>query len=357
MASQRMILWYAAVATLWLLCAAVASEVFLRFQFVWRSKHNHLVQEEIGRRVSLIAAFDESLWDVPWWSYKKNVEVSTEYKGRTCQIRMNNRGFRGKDITLPKPPGVFRIVCVGGSTTVEGWTDDTTYPAILEQTLAREFGPGAVEVINCGISSLSSAGEVQKASEYLALQPDLLIEYGCINDLSILAPRSLNKLRLWQRLAGRSRLLSALLNPWLVPPTEEMARLFRRYVIPNQIAMEEACQRESTRIAFCSFATPEPDRLTSEQAAFLDFDIRVDWNAANIGLFTYNRWVGVYNHVIQETCIQKGWLYIPVAEEMPGGMEDFNDFCHMTDSGIARKAEIIARHIRSVVADGVTDQR
>jgi hypothetical protein len=46
---------------------------------------------------------------------------------------MNSFGFRSPEIEVPKPEGKFRIVCVGGSTTNAGRTNDTTYPALLEK--------------------------------------------------------------------------------------------------------------------------------------------------------------------------------------------------------------------------------
>jgi len=42
-------------------------------------------------------------------------------------------------MTVPKPAGVFRIACVGGSTTVEGPHNELTYPNYLERMLGARF--------------------------------------------------------------------------------------------------------------------------------------------------------------------------------------------------------------------------
>jgi lysophospholipase L1-like esterase len=96
----------------------------------------------------------------------------------------NTRGFRGSEIAVPKPPGVFRIVALGGSTTygdhIAKWED--AYPAQLERVLRER--QRQVEVINAGVPGYSS-WEMLISLEFqiLDLQPDLLLVYEGINDL------------------------------------------------------------------------------------------------------------------------------------------------------------------------------
>ncbi len=107
------------------------------------------------------------------------------------------------------------------------------------------------------------------------------------------------------------------------------------------------------KVAFCSFAVPDCRKLSREQAAFLEFDLKADWQANYIGLSTYPRWIGLYNRLLRDLCETRGAPYIAVAENLGGGMELFNDFCHMTDAGIARKTEIIAAKVAPIVAAGL----
>ena len=92
-------------------------------------------------------------------------------------------GLRDDFVVIPKPKGLFRILCVGGSTTVAGWTNETTYPNLLEKRLKDSFPDVSSEVINCGVSGLNSNSELEKIGDYLALNPDLILEYNAVNDI------------------------------------------------------------------------------------------------------------------------------------------------------------------------------
>src|SRR6202043_2312756 len=73
-------------------------------------------------------------------------------------VTNNSLGFRSPERTFAKPPGVRRVITLGGSTTWDGPTNDQTWPAILERELNQEYaGTGhRVEVINMGIDMASS---------------------------------------------------------------------------------------------------------------------------------------------------------------------------------------------------------
>jgi hypothetical protein len=103
--------------------------------------------------------------------------------GRSVEIRLNNFGLRGPDIVVPKPAGVFRIVCLGDESTL-GWdvAEEDAFPRQLERLLAEQVG-SPIEVINaaqpghCPLLSLAW-------SKYrlLGLQADLVILCCHVND-------------------------------------------------------------------------------------------------------------------------------------------------------------------------------
>lgn len=97
----------------------------------------------------------------------------------------NALGYRGPEIALPKPEGVYRIVALGGSTTYStGTTADQSYPALLQAILREEYGYTNVEVINAGFQGYSSwESLVNLAFRVLELEPDRIIHYAAINDL------------------------------------------------------------------------------------------------------------------------------------------------------------------------------
>ena len=100
----------------------------------------------------------------------------------------NSLGYRGPEIGTPKPPGTFRIVALGGSTTygvpLDSWR--LAYPHQLQTALRDEYGYAHVEVINAGTPMYSTwESAVNMLLRMSDLQPDLVIIYHGINDLQV----------------------------------------------------------------------------------------------------------------------------------------------------------------------------
>ena len=94
-------------------------------------------------------------------------------------------GYRGGEISLPKPEGCFRIVVLGGSTTYGEFINDDrqTFPARLEERL-RDIGYPRVEVINAGVPGYNSWESLSDLQFHaLDFEPDLVIPYYGINDV------------------------------------------------------------------------------------------------------------------------------------------------------------------------------
>jgi len=99
--------------------------------------------------------------------------------------RHNSLGYRGEEIEIPKPPGEFRIVCLGGSTTYTGQVEDyrKSYPYLLEKYL-NEKGYRNVTVVNAGAGGWSSwESLINFELRVLDLEPDMIIDYDGINDI------------------------------------------------------------------------------------------------------------------------------------------------------------------------------
>lgn len=83
---------------------------------------------------------------------------------------------------IPKPPGVFRIVCLGGSTT-EG-LKAKGYPVALATMLEEKYPSETIEVINAGKYFYSTQHSIIQYLFYLKeLEPDLIILFHGVNDL------------------------------------------------------------------------------------------------------------------------------------------------------------------------------
>lgn len=98
-------------------------------------------------------------------------------------VTINSRGFRGREFSDQKKPGVVRVITLGESSTFGFYArDDETYPHRLEQLLNAQCGR-AVEVINFGIPHLRSNHVLSLfLAEALPLQPDVVTYYQGIND-------------------------------------------------------------------------------------------------------------------------------------------------------------------------------
>ena len=97
----------------------------------------------------------------------------------------NSLGYRADEITIPKPKGQFRIVCLGGSTTYTTSIENyqLSYPNLLEKEL-RERGLKNINVVNAGVGAYTSwESLINFEFRVLDLQPDMVIIYHGVNDI------------------------------------------------------------------------------------------------------------------------------------------------------------------------------
>ncbi len=92
----------------------------------------------------------------------------------------NEQGFLGPGYAISKPPGTFRIACLGGSTTQDG------YVKLLREILARRFPERSIEVLNFGNPAWTTT---QILINYLLnvrpTSPDLLVVLTGANEIKV----------------------------------------------------------------------------------------------------------------------------------------------------------------------------
>lgn len=101
------------------------------------------------------------------------------------RIRTNELGLRGPSITVPKPDGVFRILCLGG-TGIFGTDvpEGDTLSTALQRHLTQQSG-AEIEVINGGCPQTGPLAQVLRYRAGLqSLQADLVVLCISIEDLS-----------------------------------------------------------------------------------------------------------------------------------------------------------------------------
>lgn len=326
----------------WLLLAMCIMEFYEQLRWHRIEKNNEIIREKQALNAKFTQAFTEPLWEEPWSRYKKNQEVTFIQNGKRFQIKTNNLGLRDDYTAVPKPAGLFRILCIGGSTTVEGWTNATTYPNLLEAKLKKAYPQVRLEVVNWGISGITSRVEFEKMPDYLSLNPDLMIEYNVVNDIAWLYFPYIERNTVgWKRLARRSRFLNNKINRHLLPAKASIRNYFENTTFKNLNAVYTAASQKNVPILFCSFAYPDVNMLNKKEREYFEFDLRSQWQAKYITFRSYSHMVQIYNQTLKDYCRLKGIPYVPVAENLRGGMNYFVDICHLTDAGITRKAGTI----------------
>lgn len=101
-------------------------------------------------------------------------------------VSINSEGLRDREFSLEKPPGVYRVMMLGDSTTF-GWgvRQEDTAAKFLERKLNAALPPGysGVEVMNAGVGNYDT---VQEVTYYETIgwkyHPDLVVLVFFIND-------------------------------------------------------------------------------------------------------------------------------------------------------------------------------
>ncbi|HVQ75399.1 MAG TPA: SGNH/GDSL hydrolase family protein [Candidatus Binatia bacterium] len=100
-------------------------------------------------------------------------------------VAVNDHGFRGDPIERGKPPGVFRVFALGGSTTLGiGAPYEDTYPYKLQTMLRERYPDVAIEVQNAGSAWYTTAHMlINYQLRVRQFDPDLVVVFEAINDL------------------------------------------------------------------------------------------------------------------------------------------------------------------------------
>ncbi len=308
-----------------------------------------------GSESGAIIVVRPSLFKDLWLRYRSHVWRSENF-GHWI-VWTNNVGFRSKEVALPKPPGVFRIVCIGGSTTFEGPRCDLTYPGRLERKLREHFKTDRIEVINCGVYGIDSQHEVERFPEYLQLEPDLLVHYNFANDANGVVEAAFGRASLEAGTDMRLKLLLRqsvfvynLLDRWLLPSRQTFDRAVRDYTMSHMQALSEAAKKAACPIVFCSFVRPDFEHIEGMER--LHFKAKFNGRLGR-DVYSYAQAVDAYNAALREMCGETGERYIEVAENLTGGTERFIDHCHMYLNGIDRKADLICAGLQDLVELGI----
>ena len=128
-------------------------------------------------------------------SEKMNYPLNSNFYSaalKTNNLRFVNGPNGDRDVVIPKPKSLYRINCIGGSTTQNYLKENNkifSYPLELEKILKSKFNK-QIEVNNCGVGGYTSADLlIRFALQIIDTQPDLIVIYHGYNDIkSYLTP-------------------------------------------------------------------------------------------------------------------------------------------------------------------------
>ena len=299
--------------------------------------------------------------------------------------QVSAQGYRGPEVTIPKPPGAFRIVSLGGSTTYGAFLDsyDKTYPHQLQLSLTNDYGLDHVEVVNAGVQLYSSwETSVNFMLRILDLEPDLVTVYHAVNDLEtrLVSPEVYGG-------GYEAR------GTWQLPDNELPASALQRLVMHK---LGQSVQLEfglndyfaiAGNIGKCRVAThlPEPVCRTLDMSVEDLFranpPIYFERNLGNVIsvaqplgievlLLTwayspykydtpfgdvmrheiFQREIASHNEIIRGLAAERGTLFLDLAEQMPIDSEYWFNGMHKTLAGTREMARRMAGYL---VATGV----
>jgi lysophospholipase L1-like esterase len=341
------------LAFLWLVfaflvIAALAGEVWLRYQWsrAWKISEPFRTGNVFFAHSNEMNAGNRGLWHKPWRKYEPGAKLEMDTGGQHFRIEINSLGYRTREFAPKKPAGTVRVLCIGGSTTVAGRTNDETYPALLEARLRRRWPGLPVEVLNLGTSGVDSALWLGWIDKLLGFDPDLIVQYEAINDIAWAELPAFAARHPGRRWMEESLLFERLRG---LEPSELLPEM--RETLDLRLQMERRCRAAGIDYLGATFAAPDASRASEEFRRTLD-----------VGTAFWTRHFPLRRYSIYQALLDRhNALLVELAERQRLGcvkvherLTDpalFVDACHFTPEGIGLLAFTFEPAVADLVAD------
>lgn len=292
---------------------------------------------------------------------------------KSAVVVINSLGFRSPEISRKKPRGVYRIVCVGGSTVYDTRLPlDLSWAMRLQEIIRIRFPNKKIEVVNAGIPSRTTADTiVNVALRVLPLDPDAIIVMHGVNDQKPnrypgfkddyshwYKPPVKASTMFWNRLLDKSLLVSHLrwrLQFVVNPAKKENWRgeQLDRYDTVTKAGLDAYTRNMESiigmsRIHNVAVIVATIGHSLAENA---------DWNPSmgtRVPLVYYHECLTLegieaafaeYNRLNREIAEAHDCVLVDIERELPEGKENYQDDVHFNSNGARRVAELFANSV------------
>jgi lysophospholipase L1-like esterase len=291
-------------------------------------------------------AGNRGLWRKPWRKYEPGAKLDITAGGERFLVQINSLGYRTREFAEHKPPGTIRVLCIGGSTTVAGRTNDETYPALLEARLRRRWPGLPLEVLNLGVSGVGTELWLEWLPKLLGWEPDVIVQYEAINDIAWTELPAYAERHPWHWAMRQSFVLDRLMGFDARALDGEAHETLER-----RLEMDRRCRERSVAYLGATFAAPDASRARPDFRLLLDvsslfwtrhFPIR--------GFAAYTAILAHHNALFREFADRHRINRVLVDEALTDPAL-FVDACHFTPEGIGLLAGVFEPAVADLVKD------
>jgi len=282
-------------------------------------------------------------------------------------LRISSRGFRGKEIDIPKLKSTTRIIFFGGSHVFDFRGNDWVS---LTGDLLSEMGK-RVNVINAGVPGHRTADSVGKLmTDLWLLEPDVIVVCHAWNDIKYfsalnphspyrdlvvppkhdwrLRPRGLDRIfsfSAFYRL-GRTRLVGILIGEEGEEPRDPVGKINHFGLRQFKLNLETFCdmgRNLGVEVVLCKQA-----RLPTANSSKSDRG-RINYGYVGISHDELLRAFAECDRVIEEVSKEKHCHIVDMSTQLTGKSELFFDHIHFTPEGSQQAAQVMAGALASVI--------
>ncbi|MBL8863341.1 MAG: SGNH/GDSL hydrolase family protein [Planctomycetes bacterium] len=286
----------------------------------------------------------------------------------TGAIRIDERGFRGEGLDVPKPAGRVRLAFLGASTTfcAEASSNAATWPSLVVAALRAAHPAADLDFVNAGVAGYVLDDLLKNLEHRVApLAPDVVVIYEATNDLTKWTRELAREQGVYTGHADGDSWLSETSLAWHLVEKNLLVRARQQQAASaaGRLVLDEARivppfrERLERLVARARELAPCVVLVTFAQAARAGQDAREREQACVTHAY-YMPYIShaavvqgfaAYNRVIREVARHQGVGLVEGEDTIPADRAHFADSVHFTDLGSRAQAQRVAA---GLLADG-----